>query len=211
MEAERQTRQTLDQIAQDPNTAADKLFILEAAKQNMKEQKLAEQVEQKAKDPQVKQLAQKIAQDHQQAQQQLQQAAQKLNLQLPQELPATERRVIMIFASLPPDELDKHYVAGMAADHARDIAKYQCEANMGKDEAAKQYAQSQIPTLQQHNQMCQQCAQALGVHTGMEAITAGAKIGPEGGSTSGQPQSPGSSSGTQAQPGNPNSPSGNNR
>jgi len=184
--------QQLQQFAQDPNTACDKLFILEAAKGNMKEQKLAEQVLQKVQNDQVKKLAQQIMQDHQQAQQQLQQAAQKLGVQLPQDLPQTEQVMIQIITSQPADQLEKHYVAGMNADHARDILKYQSEATMGKDDAAKQYAQQTLPKLQQHQQMTIQTAQAIGVQTGMEAVTAGSRIGPD--SSSGASDRSGSSS-----------------
>jgi putative membrane protein len=180
-QADQQMQQQLQQIAQDPNTAADKLFVLEAAKGNLKEQMLGQAVAQKAQKQEVKQLAQRIAQDHAQAQQQLQQTAQQLQLQLPQSLPQTEQLKIQIIASLPADQLEKHYVAGMHADHARDILKYQHCSQMSQNDQVKQYAQQTLAVLQQHHQQTMQVAQSIGVQTGMEAITAGASI-PAGGS-----------------------------
>jgi len=71
----------------------------------------------------------------------------------------------------------------MNADHARDILKYQSVATMAKDDSVKQYAQQTLPTLQHHHQQTMQTAQAIGVDSGMEAITAGARIGPHSSSS----------------------------
>lgn len=187
--ADAQVLQQLRQFAQDPNTAADKLFVLEAAKGNMKEQMFAQVIEQKAQNPEVKQLAQHIMKDHQQAQQQLQQVAQSLGIQLPQELPQAEQAMIQVIASLPTDQLEKHYVAGMTADHARDILKYQCEASMGKNDQVRQYAKQTLPALEQHAQMTVQTAQAIGVQMDMNAVPAAARFGAEGSSSSSGGQS----------------------
>jgi putative membrane protein len=207
--------QQLQKIAQDPKTACDKLFILEAAKCNMMEQSIAQQVAQKAQNDQVKQLAQRIVQDHAQAQQQLQQAAQQLDLQLPQQASPMEQQVIQIIASVPADQFDKQFVAHMQANHARDILLYQTEAQLGQSDPAKQYASQTLPTLQKHQQQTQQVAQALGLPNGQEAVPAGARIGADntssgrsdsagtqnqntsgGTSGTGQSTSPGGTSGT---------------
>jgi len=102
--------------------------------------------------------------------------------------------VIQIIASLPADQLDKHYVAGMQADHARDILKYQCEATLGQNQQAKQYAQQTLPVLQQHHQQTMQAAQALGLQSGLEAITAGARISGDSSGSSGRSDTIGGSS-----------------
>src|SRR4051794_9113312 len=102
-EAEKIIEQQLDQIAKDPSTAADKLFVLEAAKGNMKEAVLAQQVMSKVKNQEVKQLAQQINQDHNKAQEQLRQVAESLNIKLPQALPQAEQKMIQIIVSLPAD------------------------------------------------------------------------------------------------------------
>lgn len=188
-EAEQKMLQQLSQIAQDPNTACDKLFVLEAAKGNLKEQQLADQVAQKAQNPQVKTLAQQISKDHKDANQKLQPVAQQLGIEIPQSLPRGEQMKIQIMASLPADKLEKAYVAGMHADHARDVLKYQSVARSSENAGVKQYAQQVLPVLQQHHEQVMQTAQAIGVPADMEAVTAGAKISPSDQSGRSGPQS----------------------
>jgi putative membrane protein len=196
-QAEAQMRQQLRQIAQNPGqNAAEKLFVLNAAQGNLKEEQLGQMVQQKAQNQQVKDLAKQITQDHQQLQQQLQQAAQALGVQLPQSLPEAEQQKIQILASLPADQLDKQFTITAEADHARDITEYQAVAQTAQDQQVKQYAQQALPILQKHAQLADQSAQALGLPNPMEPIEAGFKMGAS--NSSGSSSTPGESTGSQS-------------
>jgi len=187
----------LRQFAQDPKTAADKLFVFHAATGNQFEIELARQVQQKAQNAQVKQLAQHILDDHQKANDQLQRVAQQLNVRIPQTIPEEKREMIQILTSLPADEMEKHYVTAMQADHAADLIKYRACAQMSQNQAVKEYAQQQLPALSQHYDQTQQAAVALGLPGGgPEAIPASGRIQGTPGSGRTGDMAPGGASGT---------------
>src|SRR2546421_12709066 len=85
-DAQQQINQLLAQIAADPKTAADKLFILTAALHNQSEIELARQIAGKTQNEQVKKMAQQMLQSLQKTHDQLQQTARAIGLQIPQEL-----------------------------------------------------------------------------------------------------------------------------
>jgi predicted outer membrane protein len=195
----------LRQFAQDPKTAADKMFVLHAGMGNQFEIELAKAVQQKAQNAQVKQLAQHIADDHQKANEQLQRVAQQLSVRIPQTLPDEKREMIQILTSLPVDEMEKHFTTAMQADHASELIKYRACAQMSQNQAIKEYAQQQLPALSQHYDQSQQTAVALGLPSGgQEAMPASGRIP----GRTGDNITPGSSGSTGTQ--NPSGSSGNN-
>jgi len=176
-DADRMITDQLRQFAQDPRTAGDKLFVLNAAMGNQEEVEFSRQAVQKAQNPEVKRVAQHILDDHQKAQQQLQPVAQQLGVQLPSSLPEDKQQMIQIISSLPADQFEKHYVAAMQADHAKEIIKFRACSQLLQNDQAKQYAQQQLPALQSHYEQVQQAAVALGLPGGNEAIPAAGHIG----------------------------------
>lgn len=176
-QVEQQLQQQLTQIAQDPRTAPDKLFILHAAMGNQMEIELARQAQQKAQNQQVKQLAQQIIQDHEKASQQLRQIAQQLDVDLPQSLPQHKQQEMRILTSLPAEEFEKHYVAKLQANHAHDLIAYRACGEMSKNPQVRQYAEQQLPALSRHYDHVEQAAVALGLPSGgPEAIPAAGRI-----------------------------------
>jgi len=192
------------QFAQDPKTSAEKLFVLHAGIGNQYESELARQVQQKAQNPQVKQLAQRIADDHQKANEQLQRVAQQLDVRIPQQLPDEKRAMIQLLTSLPPDQLEKHFITAMQADHAAELIKYRACAQMSQNQAVKDYAQQQLSALSMHYDQAQQTAVALGLPGGgPEAIPASGRIeGTPGSGRTGDMTTPGGTSGSPGSPGN---------
>ncbi len=177
-QTDRQIIQQIEQFRQDPNTAADKLFVLHTGIADQFEMQLAQQAQQKVQNDQLKQLSQKIVQDHQQSSQQLQQVAQQLSVQIPQSLPEMKQQEIQLWNALPADQFEKQYVVHLQADHAMDITKFQAVAQLAQNDQVKQFAQKQLPMLQQHYQQAQQAAVALGVPSnGPEAMPASGRIG----------------------------------
>lgn len=169
----------LRQFAQDPKTAPDKLFVLHAGCGNQFEIELSRQVAQKASNPTVKELAQQIMNDHQKAQQQLQEVAGAIGVQFPSEVPEEKQQIIQIMTSLPVDQMEKHYVAGMQADHAMNLIKYRAVAQMSQSDQVTRYVQQTLPALQQHNDHINQAARALGLPTSdSEAVPAAGRLQP---------------------------------
>ena len=56
---------------------------------------------------------------------------------------------------------DKAYMNDMVADHKKDIAEFQKEANSGKDPDVKAWASKTLPTLQSHFSMTQDTEQKM--------------------------------------------------
>jgi putative membrane protein len=191
--ADMQIVQQLQQFAQDPNTAADKCFVVMAAIDNEFEIQSGQAAQQKSQNDQVKQIAQKMVDDHTKAKQQLQQVAQQLQVQLPDQLPRMKQAELQIMSALPADQFDKHYLAHLQAAHAKDVTKFNSVSQISQNEQVKQFAQQTLPVLQQHAQHVNQTATAMGLPSGMEAVQAGATIQGSGGG--------GSSSGGQSDSG----------
>lgn len=177
-QADQQILQQLRQFAQDPQTAPDKLFLLNTAIGSMAEVQISQQVEQKSQSEQVKQLAQRLIQDHEQLNQKLQQVAGQAGVQVPQSLPQMKVEEIRILTSQSGPELDRQFLSHMNADHAKDVACFQAESSLSQNQAVKQFASSSLPVLQQHWQMIRQVASASGVMLGeqQEAMPAAARL-----------------------------------
>ena len=188
--AEQQAIQQFQQIAQDPNTAADKLFVVCAAHESLMCQQVSQQVAAKAQNNDVKQLAQQHVQDEQQTQQRLQTLAQSLQVQLPRQISPVEQQIIQVFSSIPADQLEKHFVSGVNAESAKNIVALQSCAQLSQNDAIKRFAQEQLATAQQQRQQAIAAAQKLGIPTG-EAIPAGAKIAPDSATPPARSDTPG--------------------
>jgi len=151
----------------------------------MWEMQLAQAAQQKSQNQQVKQLAQRIQQDHQQMAQALQKVIEQQGLQSPQSLSLEKQHALQVMQSQSGEDFDKCFLSAMKCDHAKDVSKFEDMSKIAKDDAVKQFASQQLPTLQQHYQQVQQTAVACGLPSGTEASPAGARIPGSGNGTSG--------------------------
>lgn len=196
--------QQLRQISQNPQNAADKLFVLGCAKSNLMGVEISRQAQQKAQNPQVKQLAQQIVQDHEQGKQQLEQLARQLNVQLPDQIGDQERQMIQILTSLPSDQFEKWYTAMTQAHHAQALIANRAVAHISQNDQVKQYAQRQVTMLARHYDQAQQAAMALGLPGGgPEAMPASGRLE---GAQPGNQQSPQDRDGINPRTGNTQAP-----
>lgn len=154
------------------SSSSDQNFIKKAAQDNLAEIQLAQLVQQKANDNNIKQMAQRVMSDHQQNQQQLQQIAQQQNVTLPTQPDAEHQRKYDKLSKLNGQQFDKTFVREQVKDHQKDVAMFQHESQNATDPAVKQYASQTLPTLQQHLQMAESSAQQLGVNTGESETSA---------------------------------------
>ena len=139
--------------------AKDDSFVKKAAEGNQFEIQAGQMAEQKASNPDVRNLGSKIASDHQQANSQLQQLASSENVTL-SDKPANGSELKKL-SGLQGQDFDKEFVKVMIRDHKRDIRLYQKEAQKGKDAQAKNFASQTIPALQSHLQMAQEAQSNL--------------------------------------------------
>jgi putative membrane protein len=192
-----QISQQLDQIGQDKDKAADKLFLLNAGVDSQFEVAISQAVMQKTQDQNVKEVAQRIVQDHTQANQQLMQTAQKIGLQVPQGVPEMKQKEIQVITNLDEQQMNQQYISCMQNGHAKDVMAFRTASQIAKDDGVKQFASQTLPTLSQHWQHVQQAATALGLPAGGRgAAQAGYRQGGAGGAAGSRSDSAGGSSGS---------------
>ncbi len=142
-------------------TKQDSGFLRDAAEGGMFEVQLAQVVQEKATNPQVKELAQRIAEDHTKANDQLTSIAQQIGAEVPQTVSKADQKRIDSFGKMDPSKLDSEYVKLMIDDHQKDIKAFTNEVNKGKNESLTSFASQTLPTLKTHLQMAQDAQKSL--------------------------------------------------
>lgn len=138
-------------------------FVREASAGNQSEIALAQLAQQKAQNPEVKDLAKMLEQDHQQAQEKLQTIAQAHGITLEQTPSYTQRRTQSKLEKLSGADFDQQYAKDMIEDHVTDIKKFQKASEKIEDADVKQYAQDSLATLQKHLEQAKSAAKSAGV------------------------------------------------
>ncbi|MCU1257916.1 MAG: outer membrane protein [Bryobacterales bacterium] len=128
----------------------DAHFVAEAASGGMAEVELGKLATQKASDQRVKQFGQKMVDDHSKANDELKEIAAKENIPIPSTMNAKDKATVDKLSALSGPAFDRAYMKDMVADHKKDVAAFQKEANTGKDEAIKGFASKTLPILQEH-------------------------------------------------------------
>lgn len=145
---------------------ADHRFAMEAAQGGLAEVELGRLAQQKASSEDVKQFAQRMIDDHTKANDQLKAAAQQSGITLPTDTDAKHKAMMTHMQSLSGEAFDRAYMQHMVQDHKKDVAEFQKEANRGSDTNIKQFAQTALPTLEQHLKMAQEVStKAKGANT----------------------------------------------
>jgi len=137
---------------------SDQKFAEKAAQGGKAEVELGQLAVQKASDDKVKQFGQKMVDDHTQANQKLQQVAEQEHLTLPTTMDPAAQQEQQRLSKLSGPEFDKAYMRYQLKDHEKDVAEFKKEAATGKDSGIKNFAQSTLPTLQEHLKLAQQIA-----------------------------------------------------
>lgn len=137
-------------------SSSDEKFVMKAAEGGKAEVELGQLALQKASDEKVKQFAQRMVDDHTKANEQLQQVAQKENIALPTQIDPEAQRAKERLSKLSGQEFDRAYMRFQLKDHQKDVAEFKREASSGKDPEVKNFAQSTLPTLEEHLKLAQQ-------------------------------------------------------
>lgn len=133
----------------------DDVFAKKAAEGGLAEVELGKLAADKASNDDVKAFGKRMVEDHTKANDQLKDIASKENVTLPTELNAKDKAEKDRLSKLSGDAFDRAYINHMVMDHKKDVADFQKEANNGKDDAIKGFAQQTLPTLQDHLKQAQ--------------------------------------------------------
>ena len=136
--------------------AADKAFVLEAARGGMAEVELGRLAADKASNADVKQFGQRMVADHSKASDELKGLASQKNVTLPTEPDAKQKALHARLSKLSGDEFDKAYIQAMVADHNKDVADFTRASKIAKDPDLKAWAGKTLPTLQEHQKMAKE-------------------------------------------------------
>ena len=134
----------------------DRTFMMQAAKDGMKEVHMGQMAAQQGQSDEVKKLGRQIAADHQKANQQLMAIAAKKGVK--PDTRTTEHGM----SKRDMQNFDQAWIGMMINDHQKDIALYQRQAQQGADPDLKAYAKKTLPVLQKHLKMVQQAQQKMG-------------------------------------------------
>ena len=149
----------------------DRSFMMQAAKDGMKEVHMGQMAAQQGQSDDVKKLGRMIAADHTKANQQLMALATKKGVK-----PDTKHDMKMSKRDMK--NFDQAWVGMMINDHQKDIGLYQRQAQQGADPELKAYAKKTLPVLQKHLKMVQQAQKKMG-----SGGTNPAGMGPSAGAT----------------------------
>jgi predicted outer membrane protein len=133
--------------------------IREKASDNQYEIQAGQFIEQRSQDQQVKQFAQRLVRDHQQAEQQLQQVAQQAGAQGTQQMNQVHQAKLQELQQKQGPELDRAFIFDQVAGHEKDVLMSQWEAQHEQNPQIKQYAQQQLPVLEEHLRMARRIAE----------------------------------------------------
>jgi predicted outer membrane protein len=164
-------------IGKDPDTAGDKLFLLNADIDNTSEIRLNEEVSAQDSDPMIKKLADHMVMDHQALTPKLEQAAQDQGITLPHEVPGVQAEEGKIILSMSNKQMEHAYLVHLYVAHQKAIACFESESTTSTNAKVRQLAAETVPTLQEHLAMVERTAGAMGVIlTPNEATPASVRI-----------------------------------
>jgi putative membrane protein len=154
-------------------------FFRMAASGNALQIRLSKLAQEKATDPQVKQIAQTIQSDHEQANQLLKQVADQNHIDVsPDSLNEIDSAKWNALKKKDGEEFTRAYVFSMVGDHARDQLVYAYHANREQGTPAQQYASQVLPKIQMHLRELEQIGRPM-AGLGNEAEPAAMRTPPE--------------------------------
>jgi putative membrane protein len=127
----------------------DRDFMMAAAKGGMMEVHMGEMAQKMGQSADVKKIGSRMVADHTKTNNELMTLATAKGVKLD-----TRHKM----SKMDSANFDQQYLTEMVADHQKDIAEFQREAQNGADPDVKQFATKSLPILQQHLQMVKAAA-----------------------------------------------------
>jgi len=154
-----------DSSTNNPSTNAlnssDTRFVTQATQGGLLEIELANLALQNSTNDAVRAYAETLIQDHTQANQQLAQIAGAKGATVPTTLDASGQNAVNRLGNLSGRQFDRQFANQAVATHRQAIQLFQNEASRGDDEELRTFAQSTLPTLQEHLADAQQLQTGL--------------------------------------------------
>lgn len=139
----------------------DHMFLMEAARGGMMEVQVAQMAQQKASSDEVKEYARQLEQDHSKANDRLKAIAQERGVSLPSDM-AQHQTAISSLNNLSGEQFDHAFVRMQVTHHKKDLNQFRREVKNSMDSDLREFATSNLPTLEQHLQKAQTLASQTG-------------------------------------------------
>ena len=139
---------------------SDRMFMMQAARDNMAEVQLGQMAVQKASSQAVREYGQRMVEHHTQANRELMQLAAQKGVSLPTDIGNENRQMMSELSQLSGVEFDRAYMEEMVRAHNKDLSLFQRQAQEGQDSDLKSWAAQKLPTLQNHLAMARNRVEA---------------------------------------------------
>ena len=103
----------------------------------------------------VKSFGNRMVTDHSKANDELKSIASSKGVSLPTALDKKHQKVADKLGKLSGPDFDRAYMKDMVKDHKEDVSDFRKEAKKAKDPDVQKFAQSTLPTLEEHLAMAQ--------------------------------------------------------
>jgi putative membrane protein len=146
-----------------PSPDPDSQFVQAATAGGMGEVQLAQLAQKQGASDSVKEFAARVAADHAKANSELKDIATRARMPVATSVNAKDGAFYDTLTGLSGTSFDGVYISAMVTDHREDIAEFQKEAESGKNESIKEFAQRMLPTLKEHLRLAESAASKLGI------------------------------------------------
>ena len=136
---------------------SDQDFVRKAASSGQYEVDSSKWVQDKSKDPQIKQLAKMMESDHKQANDELKKIAKQANIDIPSSPQAADQRMLSQLKQQSDDQqIGQQYVQQQIQAHQQAVDLFQRAQTQLQNPQLKSFAERTLPKLQEHLQHLQQ-------------------------------------------------------
>ena len=140
----------------------DKQFLVTAARTDMTQAHEGQMARDQASRTDVKDFGKTLVDDHSASYTQLSQLAAREGVAIPKGINVSQNRDIVQLGHLKGDRFDRQFARDEVSNYRQLVATFQREARQGHDADVKAYAAKELPVLEKHLQLAEQCAKAAG-------------------------------------------------
>lgn len=152
---------------------ADRQFVEHLAKDSEGEVQLAQMVESKTNNPQVKEFAQRMVHDHTVLNQQVKQLMAKKDMTVPRPMTAEQQKLKTELEGMSGEQLDKTFMEEQVKDHEKGVMQIEQHAKNADqlkppDPDVAELAEETLPVMREHLVLAKHVASEVGVAASAE-------------------------------------------
>ena len=143
----------------------DKVFLMKSAEGSMAEIQMSQMALKKSKNPDVKQIAQKMIDDHTKLIADMKPFADQMGVAPPTMLNPEHKQEAMRLKAMSGTGFDKEYLTAMVGDHHKTLGEFQAEEASTTNPDLKTTVAQGEQVIRTHTEMIDQIAQKNGIST----------------------------------------------